>query len=50
MVSNAPGYARNRKNRRGHKQEFTTETTRVEKRHIIKSGQKSKRAQEKGRK
>ena len=43
MVSNAPGYARNRRNIRGNKAEFTAETTRVEKRHIIKSGQKTKR-------
>lgn len=43
MVSNASGYARNRRNRRNNKRDFTTETIRKEKRSIIKSAQKSKR-------
>lgn len=43
MVSNAPGYARTRKNIRKNKADFTSETTRVEKRHIVKSAQKAKR-------
>jgi guanyl-specific ribonuclease Sa len=44
MVSNAPGYARTRQNRRLYKREFTVETTRAQKRQIIKGGQRAKRA------